>query len=238
MPYDSPTRSVFTYAGMIHLMVVSGAHLLFLERMWSVFPKIKIKSFLVFLSLVVYALTAGLHPPVVRALMSFFVYRFSKRFNLFWSSQWRIMISGILSLSFNPAWVFSTSLQMSWIGALAFSFSKHSKILSCFLCYIFLLPIIGGWTTLHPLSVGINWMLFPIVSTVLFPLSVLSFIFPWLYPVASFLWSMVIEVLTFLGSILEKPPLYAPWIAQKFVWIYIGVLFTSILGIKICLRRN
>ena len=231
-------RDVFTQAGLIHLMVVSGAHLIFLEKMWTQLPHWPFKNVFIVLSLILYTLMAGLHPPVFRALVSFFIYRFSKVFHLFWSPYWRIMLSGALSLMFNPAWITSISLQMSLIGALGFASSRYSKLLSCVLCYILLLPVLSQWTSLHPLTAGVNWIFYPLISVTLFPLSVLSFIFPFCYQITSYFWIKLIQFLQLLQPFLEQTPFYVYPIQGYWVWLYIGLIFVVNQGVLICCRKS
>ncbi len=218
-------RKIFTDAGLIHLMVVSGAHLIFLEKNLNFLPQWPYKNLFTAFCLIFYSLVAELHPPIFRALISFFLSAFSKKFQLHWNSYWRVMFSGIICIILNPHWISSISLQLSWTGALAFSYSKHSKLMAQILSYMLILPLISQWTTIHPLSIGLNWILFPLISITLFPLSILSFIFPYLYPITQVLWSSMIQFLTFLQPFLEKIPFYINPIPFSFRWIYIGILF-------------
>ena len=231
-------RDVFTQVGLIHLMVVSGAHLIFLEKMWMKLPHWPFKNIVIAFSLMIYALTAGLHPPVFRALISFFLHRFSKKYQLFWSSYWIIMLSGVLSLICNPSWVSSVSLQLSLLGALGFSYARYSKLFSCVLCYVFLLPVLSQWTSLHPLTAGVNWIFYPVISVTLFPLSVLSFVFPVFYPVVSYFWLKLIQFLKLLQPFLEQIPFYIYPIEGPWVWIYIGLIFLVSQGVLICGQKN
>jgi len=231
-------RDVFTHVGLIHLMVVSGAHLIFLEKMWLKLPHWPFKNIFISVSLVVYALMAGLHPPVFRALISFFLHRFVKRFQLFWSSYWVIMLSGVLSLVFNPKWVSSTSLQLSLIGAMGFVSSRYHKLLSCVLCYALLLPVLSQWTSIHPLTAGVNWIFYPLISITLFPLSVFSFIFPFFYPITSYLWLKLIQFLQLLQPFLEQAPFYIYPIRGYWVWPYIALIFFVSQGVVICRQKN
>lgn len=231
-------RDVFTHVGLIHLMVVSGAHLIFLEKMWLKLPQWPFKNIFIALSLIIYALMAGFHPPVFRALMSFFLHRFSRMLQLFWSSYWVIILSGVLCLVFNPQWVTSVSLQLSLIGALGFVFSRYSKFLSCVLCYLLLLPVLSQWTSLHPLTAGVNWIFYPIISVTLFPLSVFSFIFPFCYNITSYFWLKLIQFLKLLQPFLEQVPFYVYPIYGYWVWLYIALIFLISQGVLVCWRKS
>ena len=233
----SPTRMIFTQVGMIHFMVVSGAHLMFLEKLWNKLPPWPFKNIMIFLSLLIYSLMAGLNPPVLRALVSFLIHRLSQKLQLSWTPYWRVMVSGLITLMLKPQWVTSTSLQLSWIGSLGFVSARYSQLVSSFICYILILPIISQWTVLHPLSVGMNFILFPLLSVTLFPLSVFSFIFPPLFPVTSFFWSLLIQILNFIQPIF-KSPFYIPPLFGFNIWIYICIIFLGFQTLWIFIRRN
>ena len=225
LPFNEELSLLFSSAGLIHLMVVSGAHLIFLEKIWERLPRWPYKNIFILLSLIIYALMTGINPPVFRALMSFFLFQFSNRFKLFWSPCWRIMLSAIMCLILNPHWIFSLSLQMSLTGALAFSYSRCSKLLGCLACYLAILPFISQWTALHPISILLNWILFPLISTALFPLCVLSFALPVFYPLPDWIWTLLIQFLSLLKPVLQFAPFYIPPLPSSLRWVYIAAIF-------------
>lgn len=231
-------KEIFSHTGLIHLMVVSGAHLLFLERMWNMLPQWSYKSFFVTLSLILYTLVAKNHPPIFRALVAYFLLHLSYSLRLFWSPQWRVMLSGIVCLIINPNWISSISLQMSWIGALVFTFSSYSRIMTHCLCYVALLPIISQWMPLHPLTILLNWILFPVISITLFPLSILSFFVPIFYTISDLLWTFIIQFLAFIQPYLQKSLFYIEPMPRTFIWVYIGILFFLFQSFWIFLKKK
>ncbi len=230
-------RTIFTQVGLIHFMVVSGAHLIFLERLWNKFPSWPFKNILIFFSLLIYSLMSGLNPPVLRALISFLIHRLSQKIKLSWNPYWRVMVSGVITLILKPHWIASTSLQLSWIGSLGFVTARYSTLVSSFLCYFFILPIISQWTVLHPLSIGMNFIFFPLLSITLFPLSIFSFIFPVFFPITSFFWSLWIQFLNSLQP-LFKATFYIPSLSGFNVWIYICIIFFILQVLWIFTRRS
>ena len=226
LPFGS-MKQTFIEVGLIHLMVVSGAHLLFLEKMMNVLPRWPLKTIFVLCVLVTYALIAELHPPIVRALISISLHKLSRQLQMHWSSRWVVMFSGILSVVIQPQWIQSMSLQLSWIGALAFASTPAKKItiMAPIMSYLLLLPMISQWNMLHPLSIGVNWVLFPVLSITLFPLSVFSFLFPVFYTVTDPLWSLLIHTLTWIQPFLQQIPFYIHPIPNAFRWVYIGFIF-------------
>ena len=225
LPVSSSVRSVFVQGGLIHLMVVSGAHLIFLERFLNKLPLGKIKTPVICLTLVFYSLMSGLNPPVLRALFSFFLFNFSKHFKLFWSSFLVSFLSVLLCLLFDPSLSSSQSLMLSFLAtflqAVPVSFFKK-----CFLIYVFVSPIINQWQVLSPLTIFVNWSLAPFLGAVLFPLTFLSPFFPPLCFVADFLWGLVIKALKITEIFPSLPDFLIFIMPERYLWLYIlGVCF-------------
>ena len=221
---EGDLKSAFVKGGLIHLMVVSGAHLLFLEAAWRKIPlppKVKTPS-LVFL-LVVYALAARLHPPIMRALFAFFLFRLSQSCKLFWSSNMRVHISGSLCLIYRPAWVYSSSLPLSWLASLA---QNHSSSLKrAFMSYLFILPIISRWQDLPPLTVIVNWLLAPLIGSLLFPMSFFGALFSPLRVVCDWLWGLVFLFLQAFKGLPRSSPLQEWSLPSEWTWQYLALIF-------------
>lgn len=232
-------KELFVQGGLIHLTVVSGAHLLFLEKFWKKLPLPSIvKTPGVFVVLILYALASQLHPPVVRALVAFFLFRVSHFFKLFWSPQLLVLLSGILCLIYRPSWVYFFSLQLSLLACLLQTIST-SSIKKCFFTYLFIFPIVNRWQVLHPLTVLINWILAPLISCLLFPLTFISPFVPSLYPLTDTLWSIVLQALKWVQVFLSPTQSHLlSWIIpEKWIWPYIAMV-CCILFINSCYQRR
>lgn len=229
-------KNTFVQGGLIHLTVVSGAHLLFLEKLWKRFPWPSfIKTNGLFCLLICYALTSRLQAPVLRALFSFCLFRFSHSQKLFWNPNLITLLSGLFCLLYQPAWINSFSLQLSLLACLLLHFST-SPIKKCFFVYLFILPIINRWQSLHPFTVLINWIFAPVISGLLFPLSFLSPFFPFLYPLTDSLWSFAIQILKFLEFLPSQSPLLGWSLPKNWIWFYIA--FISLLNFIIHKIKN
>ena len=230
-------KELFVQGGLIHLTVVSGAHLLFLEKFWKKLPfPLFLKTHGLFIVLILYALASRLYPPVVRALFSFFLFRLSQFFKLFWSAHFITLLSGILCLIYQPSWVYSFSLQLSLLACLLQNISK-SFIKRCFFIYLFILPIINRWQALHPLTVLINWTLAPLISSLLFPLSFLSPFFPSLYTLSDSLWGLFLQILKIIQILPSQSPLMKWFIPEQWIWFYIAFTYILLFTIRL-FQRN
>ena len=234
---EGKLKSVFLKGGLIHLMVVSGAHLLFLEAAWRKTPlPPKIKTPALVLLLIVYALAARMNPPVMRALFGFFLFRISQSCKLFWSAGMRIHISGLLCLLYQPAWARSSSLQLSWLASLA---QNHSTSLKrAFVTYLFILPIISRWQSLPPLTVIINWLLAPLIGSLLFPLSFLGAAFPPLRAVCDCLWEALFLFLRLFEGWPRVSPLQGWSLPPEWTWEYLALIFLVMHVVETYRRRR
>ncbi len=174
--------------GLIHLIVVSGTHLillsevldyLFHNRLTERRPSFRI---FIFLFLFAYVLMTGLQAPTVRAFFSILLKEFSSYFRLSASSCLIALLSGVLCLLLFPTWVCSLSLILSWLAALGLSVATSRKkktlrsrfiqhLITTFLVQILTLPLMSGWSYLAFLG---NFILNPILSILLWPLCLLT----------------------------------------------------------------
>lgn len=233
-----PIKQAFTEGGLIHLMVVSGAHLIFMEKLWMKCPLPFFKKTGLFLFIVLYALITHLHPPVVRALFSFFLFQLSHSGKLFWSHSFVTQFSGILCLIHSPHWIHSSSLQLSWLAALAYGISS-SPVKKAFIVYIVVFPLISQWQFLHPLTVLINWLLAPVIGFILLPLSFITALFSFLQPLSDTIWSSIFIILKWVSELLPNLPKLSIFKnLREYTWVYIGSMFLISHTIAIWFKRT
>jgi hypothetical protein len=182
-------RSLFLDSGLIHLMVVSGAHIMFLEKLMFWLPR---SIQLVLLGF--YCWVTGWGAPVVRAFVRRTVSPTCDRDG--WTSLQAEALTTFVTLAFVPLWFGSRSFMMSWICALVFCLPPLSipraldiAIKAYLLLFLF--------TFAHPVTVFWNALIAPAVGFVLFPMCLLSSIVPVLEPLSRALWSSLLGVLEF-----------------------------------------
>ncbi len=220
------------------MTVVSGAHLLFLEKFWKKLPgPLFLKTQGLFIVLILYALASRLYPPVTRALFSFFLFRLSQSLKLFWGAHFITLLSGILCLIYRPDWVYSLSLQLSLLACLLYNLSA-SSIKRCFVIYLFILPVINRWQSLHPLTVLVNWIFAPFISSLLFPLSFLSPFFPFLYGLSDSLWTLAFQALKIAQALPAQSPLMKWFIPKEWIWPYIGFIYILLFAARLFQKRQ
>lgn len=172
-------------SGLIHLFVVSGAHLILIENLLNRF---KLHQTLIFVIIIVYGFACGLNAPVVRCLIAFTLNLFLSSKNIRWPAHFKLLIIGSLTLSFNYNWVSSLSLQMSWIAAflvmLGEKFYKESdSLFKQSLFFITLLPTVVFFQIPSPVVILSNIVLAPVLEFILFPLGLLVWFLNFLSPI-------------------------------------------------------
>lgn len=131
--------------GLYHLVVVSGAHLTFLERSFRRLLPVRAHALLP-LFLGFYALVSGWQPPVVRAWIQCGLGTSAR------SSPADVLKSWIWCLALHPQWIHSLSLHLSVVACLILTVSWRSSPLTLgFRMFLGLFPLLAGWSPLHPL---------------------------------------------------------------------------------------
>ena len=216
---------IYLASGLIHLFVISGAHLQILKKICNLpiylfFLSIRLNHRIelaikllfqisLLILLFIYAAACLFNPPVTRSWLFIFLDFLLKRISVHWSSAYQIFIVGLLTLMFNPAWVTSLSLQLSWLITLALYinqvyFSEKSKLIQNFLCFLFIFPIVMFFQQINPIVILIGLCLTPFLEFILFPLA-LSVVF---FNDLAFYFDSTLKYLRQLLELLELP--YTP----------------------------
>lgn len=211
---------LFLDAGLIHILVVSGAHLIFVERLTKWIPE-RPRIYV----LAVYCWLTGFGAPVVRAL--------NRRL---WSRGLSARgftgvqieaLSTLMLVILWPPWLWSRSFQMSWLCALALQAPwepfrwKHLNL--SLRCYLFLFPLCPS----SPLVIGWNALVGPVIGELLFPLSVACYL---IHPLSWFgdvMWGCVLWILR--AGPHSLPPL-PDWPVASFWWVPLAVHLVLLIG--------
>jgi predicted membrane metal-binding protein len=177
----SMEKSWFQQSGLIHVIVVSGSHLVFLDEILQlVLGAGRISGWVRWLALILFSLASNLQPPVTRALLQRGCAWFFRRSNRRFTSLHLQLISGLLTVALFPGWWLSLSFLMSWLCALALSVPMPSKnpLWRAAAIYLLLIPAMASIQFPHPASILFNVVFAPILGLILFPMSLLGFSHP------------------------------------------------------------
>ena len=175
---------LYVAAGLIHLFVVSGSHLILLEKVFNfLILKNRQLRFVIYLFLIAYSLMCSLNPPVCRCLISFGLSEFLYGKNIHWPAHFKLLIVGFFTISLSPDWIDSLSLQLSWLAAFVVSIQlkNSSELRSIFirqsLFFIVLSPTVIFFQNTSLTHLLTNLLLAPLTEYILFPLALMSWVF-------------------------------------------------------------
>ena len=195
---SNQARRLFLDTGLIHIMVVSGAHLLFLESLLGKAPvwiRLPVLGF--------YCWLTGFGAPVVKAFFRRVVELKLRRIG--WTNLQIEAVSIGAAILVWPPWVLSKSLQMSWVCALALALPAllaWRALDQALKVHALLFVFVGGSFT----SVLWNTVAAPFVGVVLFPISLAAMVWPVTTPLVERVWDIFLALLAF-GP--QSPP--AAW---------------------------
>lgn len=193
--------ALFRKSGLIHLLVVSGGHLIFLQVLLTILLK-PLKRQIGFMPLFIllgsFTLFSGAEPPCVRSLVEWSLGSYCKFVKRSLLGPLRVLLSGLLTLILFPEWVNSYSFLLSWSCSLALqarqSSSAFEKQLTTYVfLFVFLLPVGSP----HPVSIYTNLLLAPVLGLLLFPICLLNLVFTSITPLVETMWGVVLVLLEF-----------------------------------------
>ncbi|MBO9665236.1 MAG: ComEC/Rec2 family competence protein [Bdellovibrio sp.] len=240
---DKELKLSLTKTSLIHIFVISGAHLILLDELLSI---LKIPFFVRFIFLFIYSVIVGWQPPAVRALVALGTRAALRKLHWHFPPDLMVLIAGAATLLIFPPWWQSLSLLMSWCAALALCWSSTLRIKSKFTAvlvsqcaiFLFMCAPLWGLGALHPLSLLYNILLGPVVSFVLMPLAfAVAFIHP-LVPAFDFMVNFFATILKLISEPITLVRGNAPSVGLLWFWVLLWQLFFHFLRLHLYQGRD
>lgn len=216
-------KSLWSTLGLIHIFVVSGAHLQLLHRWLRRCTRNILPPSSLLLFLFGYVAICTFQMPILRAWIQLLIKNLSQQFSLHFNHQQNLLLSLVFCLSFNPSSFSSFSLLLSWLASLGIGCGENAFSRS-FYCYLFLFPVLVAFSPVSPWTILINAFLSPIVGGLLFPMSFLSYIISPLRIPTDWLWSFVVNLGMGIESLLPLNNIKSFPIEGFWLWLYCMVL--------------
>ena len=182
--------------GISHLFAISGMHISLLSTiLLKLLKKIKIKEekryLIVSIFLISYLLLTGFSPSILRAVLFFILFSINKVYYFYIKSTNIYILVLVISLIYNPNYIydvaflysFSISLSLIIMGDYINSYNGYLKklFITSLISFIVSIPIsLYNFNCINILSIIYNLFYVPFISIVVFPFSILTFIFPFL----------------------------------------------------------
>lgn len=235
--------------GISHLFALSGLHVsIFSSILLFILKKLRFKEILnyvlIFIFLLLFSFITGFSPSILRATLLFFLLSINKVFYLNIRTLDILYLVFIILVIINPFIIYNLSFILSFTAAFFLIFSSDllkgkNYFVSLFkvslLSYFASLPLsiyYFGYTNL--LGIILNLVFVPLVSFVVFPLTLLTFIISKFYSILN-ITTNLLESLSLLFNKF-KIIIYFPRINLIFVFIYLSIFMLYIkFKKKICL---
>ena len=237
---EKETKQTYQTNGISHLFAVSGMHLsLFASILIFILKRIKTKETINYIIIIIFfiffAFLTNYTPSVLRALILYILISINKILKLKIKTLYLIIIDLIILLIYNPFYIYNTGFIYSF--AIATSLILFSKtinknknyflkiLMTSIISFLSSIPIsINSFHEINLLTPFINLIFVPLISIIIFPLSILTLI---IKPLDSIL-LLLINILEKLSLLISKLNIniilsHIPWYLT--IIYYITIMF-------------
>jgi competence protein ComEC len=247
--FKEDVSSSYQFNGVSHLFAISGSHITFLSIiiLW-ILKRIKVEEnkryYTVILFLLFYMFLTDYAGSVLRSVIFFILISLNKMYYFNVKTVNILLLTLFILLLTKPGLLYDIGFQFSFIISLYLimyqstiskttNYIKESFVISL-ISFLVSIPIcINNFFQINLLSVLINLFFVPYVSFILFPLSFLSLLFPFLDHILLIFVNILENISIFLSNIkigeiiLAKPPFIVLVLYYVFITIGINGLFNK-----------
>ena len=218
-------KDIFNKLGIIHIFSLSGLHI---SLIVFLLKKIKCKNIIIYLFLLFFLFLTNFNVSTLRASLSFLFLNINNKYKLDISSLDRLIILACLFLIINPYYIYDLGYIFSFLISYSIiKFECNNIIKISLITFITSLPlVINNNFSINFLSIIYNIVLIPIVSFIIYPLTIISMILP----IDNILFNIV-NLFEKLCSILEQIKVFTfsfSKIPIILIIIYYLILFSKI----------
>ena len=170
-------KDIFKNLGIIHLFSLSGLHI---SLLCYILRKLKVKNIFIYLILFAFLFLTDFHISTIRSGLSFIFLNINNKYKLNISSEDRLIILAYLLLIFNPYYIYDLGYVFFFVITYSIIYFKSDNYIKISLIsFITSIPLlINSNFSINLLSVIYNIVLIPIVSFIIYPLSIITLILP------------------------------------------------------------
>ncbi len=190
---DSELYNTYRSNGIWHLFAISGMHIsLIILIMNKLLNKLKGKTIIIMLTLFYFMFLTGFSASVMRATIFYILKNILDLLNIKLDNQKILFLTAFIILIYNPFMIFNSGFQYSFLITLAIML-KSSSITGNYVIKIFKISLLSFIVSMpitinlnyeiNLLSIFLNIFYVPLISLIIFPLSILTFLIPFLAPI-------------------------------------------------------
>ena len=193
--------------GISHLFALSGMHISMLSLIiYKLVNKFKHKDLIVVMFLLFYVTLTNFSASILRTIIFFIILKLNKKLDLNISTKNSLLLTLSIMMIYNPLIIFDIGFQYS--GLVTFGLIVSTKyykknyfynlFITSFIALLFSLPItLYNNYELNLLSILNNLINVPLITFIIYPLSLLTFILKFLEPI----YNLTINLLEFINNL-------------------------------------
>ncbi len=222
--------------GTSHLLAISGSHITVLLVIFSkILKKVKDIPKLIVLSIILlfFGFITGFQSAVNRAIFFFIISSINKLGKFNFNNLQILFFVAFIMILLNPFVIFDLGFLYSFIicgGIIYYQDKIKGNYLQqlfkiSLISFLFSLPITAYLNyEINIMSIFINMIFVPLISSIVFPLAIVTFLFPFLNP----LFSLVLNITNFLNTLGKQISIFIN-IPKMSIFIVIVLLLLIIL---------
>lgn len=224
--------------GISHLLAISGMHIgIFLSIINTIFRKFKCKNLIIFLFLSFFLFITNFTESLLRCLLFLLLTFINKNLSLKVKSTYIIILTACILLIINPYLIYSIGFVFSviitfFVILINKKLKNKNYLIKTFImslmCFLASIPILAyNFFNVNFLAPLFNLIFIPIISMIIFPLGLLTFLFP----ILDNIYLIFINILEYLAINLDKIKILSFVISKPnviVIFIYYLILYFSI----------